>query len=124
MSKLFGASALICAVLTIFIPSASIQASAAAIVLAVFAGFMGERIMASTTPIVVAINGFFLSFPISIVLETGGPYRNDYVAALLSGLLAPFAAMLLGSLLQRRHPTAKLLGRWAPAGLGAPPKPS
>jgi hypothetical protein len=64
---------------------------------AVFAGFTGERVMASTTSVVVAINGFFLSFPISIVLETRGPYQTDIVTALLTALLAPFAAMLVGS---------------------------
>jgi|HubBroStandDraft_6_1064221.scaffolds.fasta_scaffold2925460_1 hypothetical protein len=97
MSKLLGASALVCAVLTIFIPSASIHASGAAIALAVLAGFMGERLLASTTSVVVAINVFFLSFPISTVLETRGPHQAGFVAALLAGLLAPFAAMLMGS---------------------------
>jgi hypothetical protein len=102
MSKVFGTSALFCAVLTIFVPSVSIHATAAAIVLAVFAGFMREHVLAAATSVVVAINGFFLSFPISILLQTHGPYRNDYVAALLTGLLAPFGAMLLRSLVRKR----------------------
>src|SRR5580704_4508697 len=103
MSKLLGASALVCAVLTIFIPSASIHASGAAIAFAVLAGFMGERLLASTTPAVLAINGFFLSFPISTVLETRGPYHTGFVAVLLTGLLAPFAAMLMGPMWYKRH---------------------
>jgi hypothetical protein len=104
MSKVFGTSALLCAVLAIFIPTASIQASGVAIVLAVFSAFMGDRVLASTTSAAVAINGLFLSFPISTVLQTRGPYQTGFIAALLIAFLAPFAAMLMGAMLNKHHP--------------------
>jgi hypothetical protein len=106
MSKIFGAAALACSILTIFAPGVSISASIAAIVLAIFAALAGDRMFASATSIVVAINAFFLSLPIWIILGSYGPYRVDLLVILLIGLAAPFAAMYLETTLRRRRLSA------------------
>jgi hypothetical protein len=106
MSKIFGAAALVCSILTIFAPGVSISASIIAIVLAIFAALAGDRMFASATSIVVAINAFFLSLPIWIILGAYGPYRVDHLVLLLMGLAAPFAAMYIETMLRRRRVAA------------------
>ena len=70
MAKGFGIAALVCAILAIFIPFVGIVVSGIAIVLAIVAALSGDRVFATATSLIAAVNTFFLSPSVMLVLHT------------------------------------------------------
>lgn len=70
MAKGFGIAALVCAIVAIFVPFVGIVVSGMAIVLAIVAALSGDRVFATATSLIAAVNTFFLSPSVMIVLHT------------------------------------------------------
>jgi len=87
MAKGFGIAALVCAIVAIFVPFVGIVVSGIAIVLAIVAALSGDRVFATATSLIAAVNTFFLSLS-SSAISARTPIRSlhekDYNMALRS----------------------------------------
>ena len=98
MSKGFGIAALIVALVAFGVPLFGLYASWVAAVLAVIAAFAGDRVFATTTPIIAAVNTLFFS-PLALAAFAGenesGSNALLYITIIL--FAAPFIAMMLNA---------------------------
>ena len=103
MAKGFGIAALICALLAIVIPIVGIVVSGIAIVLAIVAAFSGDRAFATATSLIAAVNTFFLSPSVMLVLHTS-PASPVIGVFLFLCAAAPIGVILVKSLLDNSSP--------------------
>jgi hypothetical protein len=111
MAKGFGIAALVMAILAIFVPVAGVAISALAVLLAVIAGFSGDRGFAIATALISAINAFFVS-PSLWMMQEGGPSqsRSSLVAIVaIAFFVVPIIGVVIGS--SRKPSEVNLQGR-------------
>lgn len=99
MAKGFGIAALIVALVAFGVPLFGLYVSWLAAALAVIAAFAGDRVFATTTPIIAAINTFFFS-PLALVAfageSEGGSSILLYITIIL--FIAPFIGMIVNAM--------------------------
>ena len=100
MAKGFGIAALIFALLALVIPIVGIVVSGIAIVLAIVAAFSGDRAFATATSLIAAVNTFFLSPSVMLVLHAS-PAAPVIGAFLFLCAAAPIGAIVVKSLLDQ-----------------------
>lgn len=93
MDKGFGIPALVFAIISIFVPLFGIFVSGIAVLLAVLSALAGDRIFATSTAVIVAVNTFFLS-PLTLALLV---QKTGFLLAALACLAAPFVAIALNA---------------------------
>jgi len=98
MSKGFGIAALIVALVAFGVPLFGLYVSWLAAILAAIAALAGDRVFATTTPIIAATNTLFFS-PLALVAfagqNEGGSNALLYITIVL--FAAPFIAMVLNA---------------------------
>jgi hypothetical protein len=94
LAKGIAISAMILAIIAIFVPIYGLYISFIALLLAVIAALTGDRVFATITPIVVAINLYFLSPSVWFVCHEV-TNCGSMVAVILAALAAPFGAMAI-----------------------------
>jgi hypothetical protein len=98
MAKEMGNAALAAAIVAIIVPGYGLFVSAIAIVLSVGAALAGDRVFATATSIIAAVNTLFMS-PLMwfLIRDRGESNVRSFYIFFAVFLVAPFVAMLLNS---------------------------
>lgn len=93
MGKGLGISALVFAIISLFVPFFGIIVSGIGVLLAVFSAVAGDRIFATATSVIVGVNIFFLSpLSLGVILQS-----NGLLLGVLACLAAPFVAIAINA---------------------------
>src|SRR5436190_20492478 len=98
MAKKFGIAALVVAIVAIIVPFYGLYLSTGAVALSVIAALAGDRIYATATPIIAAVNVLFLS-PLTwlLISDHNGRDVPSFYFQVGVFFVAPFVAMFLNS---------------------------
>jgi hypothetical protein len=97
IAKGFGIAAMVLAILSVFIPIYGILVSGVAIVLACVAALGGDRVFATATPLISAVNVFFLTPSIDFWESNHPGSKAQLFTVATLCVAAPFVAMALSS---------------------------